>query len=342
MGLTYIPTFPAASRSDGNKYVYKRSRGSAPSTIDQPNSSSIFGARPNGTYTNPDLMKASECLRKQNEFYITESDEEGLVVLWNSVVYEKAALRYFSDSAKYQLVADEKSFKDRNETTPKIIKLAMEKLCDETNEQVNILRKNGFTSAAKSEKMKVVDTNQKMPYVFFQLKISKTFHPETGTFQARAIVETACGPLYGLDSYLCTVTNPIMDILPCLVHNSTQLMERIDEHVSAAKQGAGCFEHGHTSKHIGFAAAHADGLIPSTEIENGLVCVHQVYESNNQWLRDQFYLQKRLPPVDPENFRKLLRFVLSNTCVSYENRRYYWQNVGVPSGALISKFLSNS
>ena len=108
----------------------------------------------------------------------------------------------------------------------------MKKLYMERNKQVNNLRKNSFISKEESKSMKIIDDNQKMPYVFFQPKIGKPFHPETGTFQARAIVETASSPLSALENYLFTVTNPIMDKLPGVVQNSTQLMKRIDNNVS--------------------------------------------------------------------------------------------------------------
>ena len=109
-----------------------------------------------------------------------------------------------------------------------------------------------------------------------------------------------------------------------------------------AQNLAGCVDHGHTWKHIGFAAAHAGGLVSAIDIESGLVCAHQVYASNYEWLRYQFHLQERLAPVDPETFRALLRFVLSNSYICYENRRYYRQKLGAPMGARIFKFVSNS
>ena len=177
----------------------------------------IFGAGPAIPYTHPKLLRASHNLRKQNQFYITESDNGGVVVLWNWFDYEKEALRQLGDSANYHLVADENYFKLSGQSTPQIIQRLTKKLCDGRNAHIHKLKRNGYISHKESKAMQVIDENQKFPYVFFQPKTNKPFHPETDTFQAKAIVETTCGPLYVLDNYLSNITSPIMDIIPGLL-----------------------------------------------------------------------------------------------------------------------------
>ena len=58
-------------------------------------------------YTSPELMKAANTLRTQDQFFITESTNGGVVVLWNRSEYEIEALRQLSDRENYHLEAIE-------------------------------------------------------------------------------------------------------------------------------------------------------------------------------------------------------------------------------------------
>ena len=52
-------------------------------------------------------MKAANTLRTQDQFFITESTNGGVVVLWNRSEYEIEALRQLSDRENYHLEAIE-------------------------------------------------------------------------------------------------------------------------------------------------------------------------------------------------------------------------------------------
>ena len=67
-----------------------------------------------------------------------------------------------------------------------------------------------------------------------------------------------------------------------------------------------------------------------------------MYSDNYDWLCLQFQLDKRLPPADPDSFLDILRFLLNNNYISYQNRRYYQQKKGSTMGLCISNFICNS
>ena len=191
--------------------------------------------------------------------------------------------------------------------------------------------------------MQVMDENQKMPFVYFKPKLNKPFHPTTGSFQARAVVSTIRGPLYAFDKYLSRITSPITTVLPDLLKNTNHFIARISIASSASKlagkPGICCLE-GHLSEHIGFATADVVDLFSSIDIKLGVAAAHRVYSETYGWLCYKYQQQQHLPPVDPETFRHLLEFVLSNTHFSYQNKLFYKQK-GIPIGGCITPFVAN-
>ena len=290
-------------------------------------------------YTHPELLKAEESLDEQNEFYITESDKGGVIVLWKRSDYEKEALRQFSDKENYQLLGDESS-----SSTPLIIQNTIRNICMERNEHIQYLERNNHITRRESLAMQVMDENQKLPLVYLKPKINKPFHPSTGTFQARAVVSTIRGPLYALDKYLTKVTSPMMRVLPGLLKNSDQLIEEIANKSSAAQKTERGFlcPDGHSSEHIRFATADVVAMYPSIDIEEGLTAAGQVYDYFYPMLCHQFRRQQLLPPVDPNSFKEMMKFLFENSFISYQDRRFYRQKKGTPMGGCISAFFANA
>ena len=291
-------------------------------------------------FTHNELLKAAKSLNAQDEFYITESDKGGVTVLWKRSDYEKEAIRQFSDKENYQLLGDESS----SRTTRKIVDKTMKQICHDRNEHVQYLERNNHVTRRESLAMQsTTDEKQAMPLVYLKPKINKPFHPATGTFQARAVVSTVRGPLYSLDKYLSKITSPIMAMLPGLLKNSDQLIEEIANKSSAARKtrhGVLCPD-GHSSEHICFASADVVAMYPSIDIEEGLSAASQVYDYFYPMLCEKFRRQHLLPPVDPKKFKEMMKFLFTNSFISYQDRRFYRQKKGTPMGGCMSAFFAN-
>ena len=210
-------------------------------------------------------------------------------------------------------------------------------LCLESNEHVQYLFSHNHITRRESLAMQVTHEKQKIPPVYLKPKINKPFYPSTGTFQARAVVSTFRGPLYALDKYMSKITSPIMAMLRGLLKNSDQLIEEIANSSSAARK----IEHGvlcpddHSSEHICFAAAQVVEMYPSIDIEEGLTAASKVYGCCYLMLCDQFRQQQLLPPVHPKIFKEVLKFLLTNSFISYQNKRFYRQIKGIPMGGCV-------
>ena len=309
-------------------------------------SKSVAAADIATTSTNLELLKAADSLGKQDHFFITKSDKGGVIVLWKRSDYEKEAVRQLSDESKYHLLAEESSSnRQRQSALPLSVQNTIHSLCQKRNTHIRHLENNGYISLKESLAMQVIDDKQKLPYVYFQAKIHKPFHPDTGTFQSRAIVATGCGPLYSLDKYLSKITSPIMAFIPGLLKNSNQLIERIATMSSSAnvggKHGVSCKD-GHSSHHIGFATADVVALFPSIGVEEGLLASNEIYSYYYPKLCNHFQQRHLLPPVDPKTFSVLMKFLFDNSFLSYQNRRFYKQKNGTPMGGCISVFYANA
>ena len=290
-------------------------------------------------YTHPELLKAEQSLEEQTEFYITESDKGGVIVLWKRSDYEKEALRQFSNKQNYQLLGDESS-----SSTSFVIQNTIKKLCLERNEHIQFLERNNHITRRESLAMQFMDENQKLPLVYLKPKINKPFHPSTGTFQARAVVSTIRGPLYALDKYLSKITSPIMEILPGLLKNSDQLIEEIANKSSDSRktESAVLCPDGHSSEYIRFATADVVAMYPSIDIEDGLTKASEVYAYFYPMLCNQFRRQHLLQPVDPKAFKEMMKFLFENSFISYQDKRFYKQKKGTPMGGCISAFFANA
>ena len=295
--------------------------------------------------TSLELMKAANTLRTQDQFYITESTNDGVIVLWKRSEYEIEALRQLSDKEIYHLVAIESSRElVRRAIYPASVQATIKRICRERNERIHYLERNGHITRKESLAMQVMEKNQKLPYVYFKPNLNKPFHPTTGSFEATAVVATTNGPLYSLDQYLSKIVSPITNIIPGNLKSSSQLIELIASASSASKlagkPGICCID-GHSSEHVGFATAEVVDLFSSIDIKLGVAAAHQIYSDSYGWLCCKYQQQQLLPPVDPEAFRLLLEFVLTNTHFSYQNKLFYKQNKGIPIGGCISPFVAH-
>ena len=296
-------------------------------------------------YTHPALLRASKFLKEQKEFKISEADKGGVQVLWKCSDYEKEALRQLSDEDNYQLLALETNTRLISQAIyPTIVQLTMKRVCKERNAHIRYLEENGHISRRESMAMQVVEENQRMPYIYLKPKINKPFHPTTGTFQARAVVSTVCGPLHALDSYLAAITSPILRVLPGMLKNSDDLIEQIAS-VSADAREEGkrtLCPAGHSNEHFRFASADVVALYPSIGVEEGLLAASDVYDYFHPWLVKLFQREQRLPPPSPEKFKELMRFMFDNSYIAYENQRFFKQKKGTPMGGCISTFFANA
>lgn len=293
-------------------------------------------------FTHPNLLAASAKLAKQTLFYTTNADKGGATVLWKRDDYEKEALRQLSDVETYDLVVGE----DANFAEK--VQSIVGKLVEKRNLLVRLLKICGCISHKEALAMGTLRENQQLPYVYFQPKIHKPKNPDTKTFESRAIVAANAGPISVLDKYAARLVAPILSKIPGTLKNSTDLLEKIrlfsdDQLQLNGEAGLTCCSgHEPSSEFIGFAVADVVALFPSIDLEAGLSAANQLYREEYDWLCCYYRKENAYPPVDPDTFLLILRFIMNNSYITYQQRRVYKQKKGIAMGSCISVFLANS
>ena len=224
------------------------------------------------------FLEMSAIAKRWNEqdlFYLMESDDSssasagGIIVLWDRDAYEREAARHLSNVDTYKLIADESSEVLPCQIIPAIVQSQMTCLIEARNDHIRQLIASGFISRDTLAELIPAQQNDSkiFPYIHFRPKTDVPAHPTTGTFQARAVVETSVGPLNRLEDFLAQLSAPIMEVMPGILNESFHLGDIRN------KCGKG---HESTSDFIGFFSARAssyeyqdttNGLISMTELQ---------------------------------------------------------------------------
>ena len=307
------------------------------------------------TFEFDDVHKVHLNWNRQTEFYLTQADvpSAGVSVLWSRNDYEREAERHLSDAETYELVAEAPKYQKR---PPYIIEL-MDRLGEARNTHVLNLVSKGFVTKREADKIKYSGRYHPtmIPNIHFRPKIHLPINPETKTFQSRAVVETHYGALHRLDEFLAQSAAPILSATPGLLnessdHSSNWLSstEDLDENnrKGRRKRVICRSRHSPTSAFIGFASVSArwqDPLSSPTSIgvEEGLAAANTVYSLHYQRLRLLAQEESRLPPIDPPTFALLLRFLCTNSYVTYGHLRFYRQKRGLPFGSCLVPLIAN-
>ena len=305
------------------------------------------------------IAAVAKMWKDQNMFYLTESDHlpgdsAGVIVLWSREHYRREADRHFSDDEMYELVAV-------NERVSAVAKEKMSHLVAARNYHLHQLRAVGIIGEETLNELKNSETNEvkMIPYIHFRPKTDLPAHPATGTFQARAVVETDSGPLHALDEYLANLATPITTIMPGILNDSYELVQttswlnaealREDNEGSENRMECG-YEHENTSEYLGFASAR----LCSNDYQNPIDCLfsidrdraveaaRQVYEANYGMLCQVAEAELSRPPIEPKKFETLLRFIFDNWYISFRHERLYRQKIGLPLGSRSALFVANS
>ena len=306
-----------------------------------------------------EVAEVAKMWNEQKAFYLTESDgldgeAAGVVVLWSREHYELEAERYFSDKERYEQIAV-------NRFVPAVTKGELARVELLLKYHVNLLDIGGFLDEETLAEFKNAEkSDQKMmPYIHFQPKTDLPAHQTTGTFQARAVVETSVGPLHLLDCYLARVSAPIMTVLPGILNDSTELVQTTSWLTTEAQREDNkerenimeCdFGHETTSEFIGFATARASSngyqhpldCSFSIDRDKAVKAAALVYEANYEMLCHVAESENARQPVEPEKFKILLGFLFYNSFVSYGQKSLYRQQIGLPLGGRVALFVANS
>ena len=285
----------------------------------------------------------------QNLFYLTESYDSsspsagGIIVLWDKVEYELEAARHLSNVDTYELIADESSEVLPCQIIPAIVQSQMTCLIEARNDYIRQLMASGFLDKEDFAEFTSPKENEAkiFPFIYFRPMTDVPAHSATGTFQAKAVVETSVGPLHHLDVFLARLTSPIMEVMPGILNES------IDLGKIRNKCGNG---HEITSEYIGFVSARASsyGYQDDTDCwlsidrAAALKAARKVYEANYRFIRDLAKSEWSHCPVDPETFENLLGFIFENSVFGYRHRRFYRQKKGLPLGSRSALFVANS
>lgn len=260
------------------------------------------------------VLDAWKELTNNKNFYLVKADKGGGMVLWKRDDYRKEAMRQLSDTSTYEPLC-----KQQVDELKIILKY------DKAN-FLNKLKLRGHITENEINRAKSTTTT--FPPIYFLPKIHKSKRTDTETFAGRPIIAATNGPFKILDTWLATLTAPLLKHIPGSLKDTTDLINSLKQ-VKA------------TPESILFSA-DVESLYPSIPWEEGFNAATAFYAT---WITKLQRLAKennQLPPPSPSLFREALEMVLKNNIFHYQNTLWYRQTSGTAMGCSISVYLANT
>ena len=260
-----------------------------------------------------ELNYALKTLKNDPSIYIIPADKGGGLVIWTKTEYLLECDRQLSDTETYrELTINEKNLKI--ETLTKVIQQTSKTL----------LKGRYITPAEHSN----IQSNIKGPSAFYLLpKIHKPINTESQTFSGRPIVATHSNPTKPIDLYITELTKPLLPRIPGSLLDSCHLLNLLPKEC--------------TAKDVRLLTADVNSLYPSIPWKEGNDAAVELYVDNYNFL-ENYAITNNLPPPPPPNlFRKLIKLVLENSIIHFQNDRYFHQIKGTAMGCNISVYFAN-
>lgn len=261
------------------------------------------------------ILQAIKQLKEDPAIYITSADKGGGIVLWEAAAYKREALRQLSDEKTYSLL---------NENT---MRTSLKNLGLSIFENAENL--HHFKRITEAEKIAIRDNAKESPSpIYFLPKIHKAIQKDSLTFAGRPIVATYASPCHLLDKYLTELTRPLLPRIEGSLRDTTHLLNLLPS--------------GTLPNNTRITTADVSSLYTSIPWDDGIDACTAHYESNYEWLKRHFKEKIRLEPPPPARFRILLKIVLQNSYIHFQNKKYYHQIKGTAMGCCISVYFANT
>ena len=252
-------------------------------------------------------------LQKKQEIHIMKSDKGRNIVIWSTLDYDREATRLLADDQTYQEMS-------KPDFTKLLIKI--HKDCCDLSENLLALKHITPTEDDAIRKRKPEGSK-----IYFLPKTHKEKQPTSQTFPGRPIVATYSSTTYLLDKYISEITGQLLPFIPGSLIDTQDFINSLPN----TKLPDSSL----------LITADVNSLYPNIPWQEGMEASTQLYKNNFDKLKTIAVEKKRRHPPNPRLFRRILELVLTNSMISFKNKRFFKQIKGTAMGCCISVYFAN-
>ena len=262
------------------------------------------------------LKQALRNLKENQSIYITKADKGGATVIWDRSEYDREALRQLSDKNTYEEI-----LQLHHPNLPKKLQNKLEECTDW------LLHLKAIT-IREAELIK--NSSPEIPAIYLLPKVHKKINAVSNTFPGRPVVGTFNCYLHWIDKYLTEITNPLHDKIDNSLVDTIDLIRKLEE-----------FEEP-LPPNLKICTLDVEALYPSIDQQKGAWAAGRIYAKFHTWLVERAETREQLSPPSPYVFETLVKIVLGNSYMHYQEKKLYRQISGTAMGMCISVFVAKA
>lgn len=245
--------------------------------------------------------------------HVIPADKGGAICVIDTEDYDREADRQLADHTSYrEMTIEEYDLALKNAHT----------------EACLIAEGLHFLGKISDEEYQLIKSNEpKGSAIYYLPKIHKKFTP-CNTIPGRPIVAAHSCVVRYLDLYITAITKHLLPLIPGSLRDTTHLLTSLPKDPLPA---SACL-----------ITADVDSLYPTIPWDTGIAAATAFYKEHYTHLTETFEKLNQLPPPTPEWFERILTFVLTNSYITYKNKRFFHQTRGTAMGMSISVYFANT
>ncbi len=259
------------------------------------------------------VLETLKRLQTRTDIHILKADKGRNTVIWSTADYDKEAERQLADSSTYRELSEE-------EYNSELLKIKYE--CSQMAENLLALK---HISPAEDEAIQ-----QKQPKgaeIYFLPKIHKDIQKDSKTFPGRPIVATFSSVTHLLDKYITEITSNLIRLIPGSLIDTQDFLKKLPTQP--------------LPKSALLVTADVSSLYPNIPWKEGIDASTHFYKVNHLILVNKAIKLKKKKPPQPHLFKRILELVLTNSMISFKNKRFFKQIKGTAMGCCISVYFAN-
>jgi hypothetical protein len=259
------------------------------------------------------VLKTLKELQTRTDIHILKADKGRNTVIWSTIEYDKEAARQLSDTSTYHELS-----KDEYNTELHRIQYECSLMAE------NLLALNLISP---TEDETIQQREPRGAEIYFLPKIHKDIQKESRTFPGRPIVATFSATTYLLDKYITEITGHLIRSIPGSLIDTQDFINQLPVHPLPASTT--------------LTTADVASLYPSIPWKDGIDASTQFYKDHFSILTSKAKELRKKKPPQPHLFKRLLELVLTNSMITFKNKRFFKQIKGTAMGCCISVYFAN-
>jgi hypothetical protein len=259
------------------------------------------------------VLETLKNLQTRTDIHILKADKGRNTVIWSTTAYDKEAERQLADSSTYSELS-----KDGYDS--ELLKIQYE--CSRMAE--NLLALNHISP---TEDEAIQQRQPKGAEIYFLPKIHKDIQKDTKTFPGRPIVATFSSATYLLDKYITEITGHLIRLIPGSLTDTQDFLNQLPVQ--------------HLPESAILITADVCSLYPNIPWKEGIDAATRFYKDNYSILTNKAIELKKRKPPHHHLFKRLLELVITNSMITFKNKRFFKQIKGTAMGCCISVYFAN-